>query len=290
MHEREFINKAIDEIHKGKAKKINFIWMEANGCTGDIISFLNSDQPDVPYFLQEMVDLKFSPSLMQAEGEVAYEKFLEVLNTDFILGVEGAITDIDEGFYNIFATYKGKRIPTSEAINLASQKAKAIIAIGTCASFGGISAARPNPTGCKSLGNFVGLDVINIPGCPANPLWVMGTIASIILYKKVEIDEKGRPIMFFSQTNHTNCPRRSYFNNKVYAGKLGEKECMIKVGCKGPVTKAYCPLGLWNSRINWPVEANTPCIGCASEYFPDGTEPFVKYEEVLEKPEEDKNL
>lgn len=276
LHERRLIKRAIDEIHNGEAKKINFVWMEANGCTGNIISFLNADQPDVLYFMEEMVNLKFSPSLMQAEGEVAYEEFLEVLDTNFILGVEGALTNMDEGFYNIFATYKGVRIPTVEAISLASKKAKAIIAIGTCASFGGISAARPNPTGCTSLGGFLGREVINIPGCPANPLWVMGTIASIILNKKVEVDEKGRPIMFFKETNHTNCPRRSYFDNKVFADKLGDKECMIKVGCKGPITKAYCPLGLWNSRINWPVEANTPCIGCASEFFPDGTEPFVK--------------
>ncbi|MCA1073380.1 hydrogenase small subunit [Clostridium bowmanii] len=276
MHERGLIKRAIDEIHMGGVKKINFIWMEANGCMGNIISFLNADKPDASYFLKEMVNLKFSPSLMQAEGEVAYEEFLEALDTNFILGVEGALTNMDEGFYNIFATYKGRRVPTAEAINLAAKKAKAIIAIGTCASFGGISAARPNPTGCTSLGDFLGREVINIPGCPANPLWVMGTIASIILDRKVEIDEKGRPLMFFKETNHTNCPRRSYFDNKVFAEKLGDKECMIKVGCKGPITKAYCPLGLWNSRINWPVEANTPCIGCASEFFPDGTEPFVK--------------
>ena len=285
MHERELIKSAIGEIHKSEAKKINFVWIEANGCTGDIISFLNADEPDVLYFLEQMVNLKFSPSLMQAEGEVAYEKFLEVLNTDFILGVEGSLTYIDEGFYNIFATYKGRRIPTAEAINLASQKAKAIIAIGTCASFGGISAARPNPTGCTSLGAFLGREVINIPGCPANPLWIMGTIASIILYKKVEIDEKGRPIMFFKETNHANCGRRSYFDNKIYATKLGEKECMLKLGCRGPITKAYCPLGRWNSRTNWPVDNNTPCIGCASEYFPDGTEPFVRYLEEDTKPE-----
>lgn len=277
LHEREFVKIAVDEINKGEAKRINFVWIEANGCMGDIISFLNADKPDALYFLEQMVNLKFSPSLMQAEGEIAYEKFLEVLSTDFILGVEGSLTYMDEGFYDIFATYQGRRISTGEAIKLAAQKAKGIIAIGTCASFGGISAARPNPTGCKSLGEFLGREVINIPGCPANPLWVMGTIASIILYNKIEIDEKGRPIMFFKETNHTNCPRRSYFDNKVYATKLGEKECMIKLGCKGPITKAYCPLGKWNSRINWPVEANTPCIGCASEFFPDGTEPFVKY-------------
>jgi len=98
LNERRLVKNAVDEIHKGEAKRINFVWIEANGCMGDIISFLNADEPDVLYFLKQMVDLKFSPSLMQAEGEVAYEEFLEVLNTDFILGVEGSLTSLDEGF------------------------------------------------------------------------------------------------------------------------------------------------------------------------------------------------
>lgn len=268
---------AIKKINEGRAKKLNFLWIEANGCTGDIISFLNAEEPDVLYFMKEMVNLKFSPSLMQAEGEMAYEEFLEILNTDFILGVEGSLTEKDDGFYNKFAYYKGKSISVAEAVRLAGEKAQKIIAIGTCAAFAGISAAKPNPTGCVSLSSFLKKDVINIPGCPANPLWVMGTVASLILYNKVDLDDKGRPLLFFTDTNHVNCDRRSYFDNKIYAEKLGGKECMIKLGCKGPATKAFCPLGRWNSRTNWPVDANTPCIGCSNEKFPDGTEPFIRY-------------
>ena len=277
MEVSELVKATIDNINIGKAKKINLIWIEANGCGGNIISFLNADAPDVMYFSNQMVDFKFNSSLMQREGENAYEDFLEVLNTEFILGVEGALTEVYKGFYDIFAYYKGKPVSVAEATRLAAEKAKHIIAIGTCAVSGGISAARPNPTACTSLKEFLKKNVINVPGCPANPLWVMGTIASLILYNKVEVDDKGRPLMFFKETIHTNCERRSYFDNHVTAERLGEKECMFKLGCKGPVTKAYCPIGRWNSRINWPVGDNTPCIGCASEYFPDGTEPFIRY-------------
>lgn len=273
----KLVYEAIEKTNREAVKKPNFIWLECSGCEGDIISFLNADKPDFKYFLEQMVNLKFSNSLMQPDGESAYEDFLETLDTDFILGVEGSLTKKDNGFYAAMASYKGKRISAAEGVSLAAEKARKIIAIGTCAAFGGISAAKPNPTGCVSLSEFLNKKVINIPGCPVNPLWLMGTIASLILYDKVEVDDKGRPLMFFGETNHENCPRRSYFDNNIFAKKLGEPECMFKLGCRGPITKAYCPLGKWNSRINWPVENNTPCIGCANEYFPDGTEPFVRY-------------
>lgn len=273
----KLVYEAIDKINRGVVKKPNFIWLECTGCEGNIISFLNADKPDFKYFLNEMVNLKYSNSLMQPDGERAYENFLETLNTDFILGVEGAITKKDNGFYTLMAYYNGKQISAAEGVSLAAAKTKKIMAIGTCASFGGISAAKPNPTGCMSLSEFLNRKIINIPGCPANPLWVIGTIASLILYGEVDVDDKGRPLMFYRETNHTDCQRRSYFDNNIFAKKLGEHECMFKLGCRGPITKAYCPLGKWNSRMNWPVENNTPCIGCASEYFPDGTEPFIRY-------------
>ena len=257
--------------------KINFIYIEANACVGDVISFLNADQPDVTYFLNQMVNFKFGPTIMKSTGEKACEDFFEALDTEFILGVEGAITARDNGAYNIFGYYKGRTMPVSEAVSLAAKKAKHIIAIGTCSSFGGISAARPNPADCMSLSAFLQRPVINVPGCPANPLWLTGTIASLILYDKVDVDELNRPTMFFSETNHKNCERRSYFDSHAVADKLGEKECMFRLGCRGPVTKAYCPIGRWNCRINWPVGANTPCIGCANEHFPDGMEPFIRY-------------
>lgn len=273
----ELINETLEKIRENSVKKINFIWLEATTCSGDIISFLNTYEPDMLYFLKEMVNLRFSPSIMFAEGSRSFEEFLDTLDTDFILGVEGAVSSVDNGAYTIVASYNGKYVSASEAIDLAAPKAKHVISIGTCASFGGISAAKPNPSQSMSLEKYIGKKTINVPGCPVNPLWLIGTIASLILYNNVELDEKGRPLMFFKETNHTNCSRRSYFDKNIMAEKLGDPECMFKLGCRGPITKAYCPIGKWNSRHSWPVEANTPCIGCANEYFPDGTEPFVRY-------------
>lgn len=275
--DKHAVSELLKRAKDANLPKMNFIYIEANACIGNVISFLDADEPSASYVLNQMVNIVYSPMLMKSSGEDACEKFFKALDTDFILGVEGAITTKDNGAYNIFGYYKNRVIPVSEAVSLASKKAKHIIAIGTCASFGGISAARPNPSGCMSLGQFLKQPVINVPGCPHNPLWLIGTIASLILYGSVDVDKKGRPLMFYGETNHKNCERRSYFDRHDVAERLGEKECMFRLGCRGPVTMANCPIERWNCRINWPVGANTPCIGCANEYFPDGMEPFIRY-------------
>lgn len=83
--------------------------------------------------------------------------------------------------------------------------------------------------------------------------------------------------MFYGSTIHDNCPRRSYFDKGIYAKKLGDKECMFKLGCRGPVTRTDCPIRRWNDRLNWPIGDNTPCIGCAHSGFPDKMGPFIRY-------------
>ena len=87
-----------------------------------------------------------------------------------------------------------------------------------------------------------------------------------------------RPILFYGVTIHDRCPRRSFFDNGIFAKKLGEQTCMFKLGCRGPVTRTDCPTRKWNGNVkNWPIGNNTPCIGCANYAFPDGMEPFVRY-------------
>lgn len=277
MTAKKIIDLAIEEVRNSRNKKINLIWLEATGCSGNIISLLNAENPDVIYLLQEMVTLKYSNSLMAAEGEAAFKKFLDTLNTEFILVVEGAVSTKDNGLYNIIANYNGKRITAMEAVQMAGEKAKYIVAVGTCASFGGPSAAKPNPSKSVSVSEFLGKEVINVPGCPSHPDWAIGTIASIVAFGKPKLDAKNRPIIFYGITIHDRCPRRSYFDREIFATKLGDEECMFKLGCRGPVTRTDCPVRQWNGYVNWPIKDNTPCIGCAQERFPDGMEPFVRY-------------
>ncbi len=277
MTAKKIINLAIEEIRRSDHKKINLIWLEATGCSGNIISLLNAQNPDVIYLLKEMVTLKYNNSLMAAEGEAAFREFLDVLDTVFILVVEGAVSTKDNGLYNIIANYSGERITAMKAIQMAGEKAKYIVAVGTCASYGGPSAAKPNPSGSVSVSQFLDKEVIRVPGCPTHPDWAIGTIANLVAFGKPSLDEKNRPIIFYGITVHDRCSRRSYFDKGIFATKLGDKECMFKLGCRGPVTKTDCPVRQWNGYVNWPIEDNTPCIGCAQERFPDGMEPFVRY-------------
>lgn len=274
------IERAIEEIKDNKAKKVNVIWLETSGCAGEIISFLNARDPDVMYFLKEMVNLKFSNSLMAAEGERAYEKFLETLKSEFILLVDGAISIKDSGLFNVIAKYQGKTITAMKAVSTASKYAKHIISVGTCASYGGPTAANPNVSLGVSVSDFLdklNKKVIKIPGCPAHPSTVTATIAHLIYFGEPELDEDGRPIVFYEHTIHDNCTRRSYFDKKQFADKFGQPECMFKLGCRGPITKTYCPIGRWNNTDNWPIGNNTTCIGCAAQGFPDTMQPTVRY-------------
>lgn len=274
---RTITNSAVKLMRNSSREKINLIWLEAAGCSGNIISLLNAESPDIIYLLKEMVNLKYNNSLMAAEGERAFEIFLETIDTEFILVVEGAVSRKSNGLYNVIARYNEKLITGMEAVKMAGEKAKYVIAVGTCAAHGGPSAARPNPSDSISVGEFLDREVINVPGCPSHPDWAIGTIAHIILKGKPELDRKNRPIIFYGVTIHDRCPRRSYFDRGIFAERLGQKECMFKLGCRGPVTKTDCPVRKWNEYVNWPIGDNTPCIGCAHEKFPDGMEPFIRY-------------
>lgn len=274
---RKVIDLAVDEIKSNKKNKINLIWLEATGCSGNIISLLNAENPSVDFLLKEMTSLKYNNSLMSAEGDAAYQEFLDTLETEFILAVEGAVSTRDNGLFNVIARYQGRAITAMEAVKSAGEKAKYVLSVGTCASFGGISAAAPNPSQCVSVPQFLNREVIRVPGCPGHPDWVTGTIAHLLAFGMPELDELGRPVMFYGITIHDRCTRRSYFDRGIFATKIGDPECMFKLGCRGPITRTDCPVRQWNGYVNWPVEDNTPCIGCAGERFPDGMEPFVRF-------------
>lgn len=268
---------AVVKIMNQNVPKLNAIWLETAGCSGNIISFLNSDNPNAYEILTSIVNLTFSNSVMGEEGEAAYEKFLATLNTDFILLVDGAVATKGNGAYCIIANYKGKRITSYDAVRMAGEKAKYIITVGTCASYGGISAARPNPSGCKSVSEAINRSVIRLPTCPCHPDWVVGTVAHLTAFGMPDLDSEGRPLLFYGSTIHDNCTRRGFFDAGYFAKAFGEEGCMFQLGCRGPVTRAECPRRKWNGYVNWPVGNNTNCIGCAQSYFPDGMEPFVRY-------------
>ena len=117
-------------------------------------------------------------------------------------------------------------------------------------------------------------------GMSLPPRLVLGTLAHILLYGEPELDGRGRPLLFYKETIHDHCTRRYYFDNGIFAAKLGDPECMFKLGCRGPVTRADCPIRKWDQYVNWPVGNGSPCIGCAQFGFPDAMEPFVSFDTV----------
>jgi hydrogenase small subunit len=271
------VQKAVESINENQIKKASLVWLELTGCSGNIISLLDGANPDFKTLALNLVNFVYDNSLMAAEGEAAMEKLFSVLGDDYILAVEGAVSTKENGLYNIIGRWNGQPITALRAIKELGEKASHVIAVGTCASDGGISAAAPNPADCVGIQKILNRKVIKLPGCPCHPDWFMGTLAHIMLFGEPELDERNRPKMFYSTLIHDICPRRPYFDQGIFASKLGEKTCMFKLGCRGPVTRVDCPIRKWNDRVNWPIEDDSPCIGCAMFGFPDRMEPFISF-------------
>lgn len=270
------------QIRQGVLRKRNLVWLELTGCSGNIISLLDGSNPDFEYLISQMTHFIYNNSLSASEGQSAMEQLFSVLGSDYILAVEGAVATKNNGFYNIIGRLNGKPITALEALKTLGEKAAHVIAIGACATHGGVSAARPNPAECVSVQSVLNRKAIKLPGCPCHPDWFMGTLAHILLYGEPELDNRDRPLLFYSTLIHDRCPRRSYFDKGIFAKKLGDKTCMFKLGCRGPVTPIDCPIRQWNQYVNWPIEDDTPCIGCAQFGFPDAMEPFISYNTTRE--------
>lgn len=266
-------------LNKNNEEKLPVIWIETNDSGDNNISLMNTTYPYLGQVFEDMINLLYSNTFMGAQGADALhilKNVSEELAGKFTLVVEGAIPLKDFGIYNVIAvTQDNKPITAFEAVSWLGKLAKHVVAIGTCASFGGPSSARPNITGSVGVKDVLkDRQVINVSGCPVNPDWFVGTIAHLILYGMPELDDLGRPQLFYGFTIHRHCQRRSYFDRNDFAEKLGDIECMFSLGCMGPRTGADCPYRLWVNHVSWPVKANTPCIGCTNADFPDGSTPF----------------
>lgn len=265
-------------VHNNK-EKLPVIWIETNDSGDNNIAFMNTTYPYLDRVFKEMIDLLYSNTFMAAQGKDALSILEQVslfYEGKFTLVVEGAIPVKDQGLYNAIARTDTRFITALEAVSRLGRLAEYVVAIGTCASFGGPTAARPNITGSTGVRDVLDREVINVSGCPVNPDWFVGTLAHLLMYGRPELDSLGRPTLFYGFTVHRHCQRRSYFDQKDFAEELGDIECMFSLGCMGPRTGADCPYRQWINHVSWPVKANTPCIGCTNEDFPDGSTPFFK--------------
>jgi hydrogenase small subunit len=185
-----------------------------------------------------------------------------------VLVVEGAIPVKEDGIYC--------KVGGHTAISMvkeAAADAAAVIAIGSCASWGGMPSTGPNPSGASSVSEVLGKPVMTIPGCPPNPYNFLAAVVHLLTFGKLpELDGIGRPKFAYSRLVHENCERRAHFDAGRFAAEFGDAGhrqgwCLYKLGCKGPETYANCStIGFGEAgENNWPVGCGHPCIGCTEK-------------------------
>ena len=272
----------VAEVFAAPAQRPPLIWLHFGECTGCSEALLRTQYPYIDELVLEVLSVEYHETIMAAAGHQAEEQLQHAVNKydgKFICVVEGSIATKFNGGYG--------KVGGRSFLEIAKEvcpKAAAVISIGSCASFGGIPAAAPNPGGYKGVGDALGIKPLNIPGCPPNPINLVGTVVNYLLLGKLpDLDESGRPLFAYGKTIHDQCPRRSHFENEEFVEAFGSEEakmgyCLYLMGCRGPETYNNCPIAKFNDGTSWPVEAGAPCIGCSQPNFWDTMTPF--YEEL----------
>lgn len=237
------------------------LWLQGSSCTGCSMSFLNFIAPTAPAnpadILINNINLAYHPNVMSMAGQGAAEIARQAYNAGgYILAVEGGVPTGFGGRTCWAWTYNGVDVTFQQAVIDLASRASKILAIGTCASFGGIPAAGPNPAKIKSVATVTGKSAINIAGCPVHPDWIVYPIAQLLAGKAISLDASGRPAAIYGNTVHSNCPRQNKYT------------CLWDKGCRGPAGHSNCPSILWNNKANWCVNANAPCNACTEPTFP----------------------
>ncbi|CAO5228505.1 NADH-quinone oxidoreductase subunit B family protein [Frankia sp. AgKG'84/4] len=265
------------------------LWFQGGACSGNTMSFLNAEEPTVIDLITDFgLDLIWHPSLGLASGAPARELFWDcargVRPVDIFV-FEGSVIrgPGGRGTYDVFADR-----PMQEWVRDLAAHARIVVAIGDCASWGGLPATAPNPSDSTGLqfhrrdpGGFLGSDfrsraglpVINIAGCPAHPDWITQILVALATGRAadIELDELHRPRTFFTSFTHTGCSRNQYFEYKQSTVSFGDgtrQGCLFyEFGCRGPMTHSPCNRILWN-RQSSKTRVGMPCIGCTEPEFP----------------------
>jgi len=255
------------------------IWLNGANCTGCTVSLANlfddNEPVDVVDLLLNTINLVYHPTLMGAAGDLAVQQLNSGADGSYLLVVDGGIPTAFNGHACMLYTDQGHEVTAMEAVQALAPNAAAVLSIGTCASYGGIPAGGPNPTGTVSVSELIGQPTINIPGCPTHPDWVVWTIAHLLAGETPALDSKNRPAALFNRKIHDRCP----YKENQEADTFGVKNaCLQELGCKGEKAKADCATRRWNSGTNFCMGAGAICIACTESGFPDQFSPFYKIE------------
>ncbi len=258
-----------EALEKAVAKRPSVVWLNFASDTGCTEALIKASYPNVAQLILETLSLDYNETVMAAAGTQAEEILSQALQRgDYFLIIEGGIP-----------TKKGYgMIARREMLDIGKEfaaKAKAVIAVGSCATWGGVPAGTPNPAGLKGVREALGVQCINLDLCPVNEGILVATIVDILLTDRIPaLDNFGRPKIFYGQTIHDQCERRAHFEAGRFVERFGSNEeelgyCLYKVGCKGPMAYANCSKMRYNDRVNWCIGAGAPCIGCAEPGWVD---------------------
>jgi len=257
-----------------KAKRPSVIWLSFQECTGCTESLTRAHTSTVESLIFDSISLDYHHTLQAASGaaaEAAREAAMEENHGNYLLVVDGSIPLDNPGYSTIAG------ISNLDMLKESAKGAAAIIAVGTCATYGGIPHAKPNPTGAVSVNEIIkDKPIINVPGCPPIPVVITGVLAHYLTFGSIpELDHIGRPKVFYGQSIHDRCYRRPFYDKGQFAETFddeGAKKgwCLYKLGCKGPTTYNACATTKWNNGTSFPIESGHPCIGCSEPDFWDG--------------------
>lgn len=264
-----------------QVRRPSVIWLQLQECTGCVESVLRSADPSIGDLVLDLVSLDYQHTLMAGAGEAVEAAKAAAMEENFgnyLLLVTGSVPTEENGIYT---TVGGRTAQT--ILEEAAEGAAAVIAIGACAFFGSVQAARPNPTGAVGVDEIIrDKPVVNISGCPPIADVVTATVAHFLTFNRLpELDGQGRPMFAYGARIHDQCPRRAHFDAGQYVQEFDDEGarkawCLYEVGCKGPACFSPCPIFQWNDHTDWPIGAGHPCLGCTEKYFWDTMTPFYE--------------
>lgn len=256
--------------------KVPIIWLELADCSGNSEAFIKSTNPAIEDLIFDYISLDYHELVMSASGdqsESILESVIREQKGEYVLIVEGAIPlGMDGKFLRI-----GPHGETGlELLQKSAKDAALVIAVGSCALDGGVVAAAPNPTQAVGVADALKRDdIINLPGCPTNPINIVGTLLSYLMFEELpELDNQNRPKWAYEGRVHDNCERRGHYELGEFVkewGDMGAKKgwCLFEMGCKGPYANVNCPTMKFNKSTSWPVQAGHGCMACTEVGFFD---------------------
>ena len=256
------------------AKRRSVIWLSVQDCTGCLETLLQSSRPTIESIIFDFISLDYQETLMAAAGSAAERTLRETAAAnkgEYLLAIDGSIPVKDGGVYAL----TGGRSSVGMVAALAAD-AKAVLAIGTCAAYGGIPKAYPNPTGAVGVEDLIsGKPIVDIPGCPPVPDVLSGVLVHFLSFGRLPVlDERRRPLAYYGTTIHDRCYRRSFYDQGKFAKSFDDEGarqgwCLFELGCKGPITRNACASLKWSGGTSFPIESGHGCLGCSEPDFWD---------------------